>query len=143
GRTAEGGVEPEGRWRWVVSATDDLGRPSSFERAFTLNNTLGFAKEIAPPLSVPRRTARAVAEVMVTRPADLTTRLETRSGVIVRTIETAPVQPGVASVRWDGRTDTGATVRTGTYVARMSAKNELGNVSLTARFSVRRLAARK
>jgi hypothetical protein len=143
GRTAEGAVELEGRWRWVVSATDDLGRASSFERTFALNNTLGFAKGISPSLSVPRRTARAVAELAVTRSSELTTRIETASGVPLRTFESAPVQPGVASVRWDGRTDTGATVRTGAYVARMSAKNELGTVSLIARFSVRRLGARK
>ena len=31
----------EGTWRFVVSATDDLGRASTMERTFSLNNTLG------------------------------------------------------------------------------------------------------
>jgi hypothetical protein len=144
GRTAEGAPELEGRWRWLVSATDDLGRASSFERTFTLNNTLGFAKGLRPSLSVPRRSTRAVAEAALTRAASLTTQIETSSGVLVRTIETAlPVQPGAVTVRWDGRTEKGVAVRTGTYVARISAKNELGTVSLAARFSVRHMAAPK
>jgi hypothetical protein len=139
GRTPEGLVEPEGTWRWALTATDDLGRASSFERTFTLNNTLGFAKGVAPALSVPRRNARPVAQVTLTRPAELTTRIETSGGALVRTLTTAaPVQAGVATISWDGRTDKGVVVHSGTLVARVSAKNELGTAVLTARFGVRR-----
>jgi hypothetical protein len=139
GRTAEGLVDLEGRWRWAVSATDDLGRSSSFERPFAVNNTLGFSKGVAPALSVPRRRSRAVAQFTLARAASVTTRIETASGTVVRNAGTAvTLQPGAASATWDGRTDKGAVVHSGTYVARMSAKNELGTVSLTAKFSVRR-----
>jgi hypothetical protein len=139
GRTAEGLPELEGAWRWVVSATDDRGQASSFERPFALNNTLGFGKGVAPALSVPRRQPRTVAQFALGRAASVTTRIETVSGTVVRTAgPAAPLQPGTASATWDGRTDKGGVVHSGTYVARMSAKNEVGTVSLTARFSVRR-----
>ena len=65
GRTAEGALEPEGLWRWVVSATDDRGRTSSFERPFSLNTTLGFGKAVAagalgsPPAGASRGAVRA------------------------------------------------------------------------------------
>ena len=42
GRGVDGALEPEGLWRWVVSATDDRGQVSSVERPFSLNTTLGF-----------------------------------------------------------------------------------------------------
>jgi hypothetical protein len=139
GRTAEGLPELEGAWRWIVSATDDRGQASSFERPFALNNTLGFGKGVAPALSVPRRQPRAVAQFTVTRAASVTTRIETTSRTVVRIAGPAvTLQPGTATATWDGRTDKGGVVHSGTYVARMSAKNELGTVSLTARFSVSR-----
>ena len=40
-------AQPLGRWRWVVTATDDLGQKSSVERSFWLNDTLGFMR-VAP-----------------------------------------------------------------------------------------------
>ena len=123
----DGNVEPEGTWRWSVSATDDLGRASSFERVFTLNDTLGFAKAVLPALSVPRRNARAVAQVTLTRAATLTTRIETTGGALVRDLSKGVgAQPGTATVSWDGRTDRGVVVHSGTFVARVAAKNELG-----------------
>lgn len=139
GLTAEGTVETEGTWRWSLSGTDDLGRVSSFERTFTLNNTLGYAKAIAPSLSVPRRNPRAIAQATLTRPATLTTRIETTGGALVRELSKGVgAQPGPATVAWDGRTDKGVVVHSGTFVARVTAKNELGTVSLTAKFGVRR-----
>jgi hypothetical protein len=138
-RTAEGLLEPEGTWRWLVSATDDQGQSSSFERPFTVNNTLGFGNGIAPALSVPRRLPRAVAQFQLARAASVTSRIETTAGTVVRKAGPATSLPaGAAQVTWDGRADTGAVVHSGTYVARMSAKNEVGTVSLTAKFSVRR-----
>lgn len=145
GKTADGSaVEPEGAWRWVVAATDDLGRASSFERPFSLNNTLGFGKGAASALSVPRRQPKAVAQFVLSRPAAVTSRIETPSGAVVRAAGPAvTLQAGLADVTWDGKTDTGGTVHAGTYVARMTARNEVGSVSLTARFTVRRTGVSK
>jgi hypothetical protein len=144
GRSVEGAVELEGPWRWVVTATDDRGQTSSFERPFSLNTTLGFAKTVPPILSVPRRRPRAVAQVSLARAASVTTRIETQAGAIVRKAGPAvPLQSGTATVTWDGRTGKGATVHSGTYVARMTARNSAGVVSLTAKFTVRRTGSGK
>ena len=144
GRTADGALEPEGPWRWVVSATDDRGQVSSVERPFSLNTTLGFGRAVAPALSVPRRRARAVAQFELARAASVTTRIETLSGTVIRKADPAvTLQAGPASVTWDGRTSKGATVHSGTYVARMTAKNAAGSVSLTSKFTVRRTRSSK
>ena len=139
GRTTDGALEPEGLWRWLVTATDDRGQTSSVERPFTLNTTLGFARALPPALSVPRRRARAVAQFELSRQASVTTRIETLSGAVIRKADPAvTLQPGAALATWDGKTSRGASVHSGTYVARMTARNAAGSVSLTAKFTVRR-----
>ncbi len=139
GLRTDGALEPEGLWRWVVNATDDRGQVSSVERPFTLNTTLGFGKAVTPALSVPRRRARAVAQFELARSASVTTRIETLTGTVIRKADPAvSLQAGLANVMWDGKTSKGANVHSGTYVARMTAKNAAGSVSLTAKFSVRR-----
>jgi hypothetical protein len=144
GRTDEGALELEGPWRWVVSATDDRGQVSSVERPFSLNTTLGFGRAVAPALSVPRRLARAVAEFELARPASVTTRIETLSGTVIRKADPAvTLQAGPASVNWDGKTNKGATVHSGTYVARLTARNSAGSVALTSKFNVRRTRSSK
>jgi hypothetical protein len=144
GLTAEAALEPEGLWRWVVSATDDRGQASSFERPFFLNTTLGFGKAVPPALSVPRRRAKAVAQFTLARAATVTSRIETLAGTVVRKADPAvTLQAGTATVSWDGRSNKGASVHSGTYVARMTAKNSAGTVSLTSKFSVRRTRSGK
>ena len=122
-----------------MSATDDRGQSSSVERPFSLNTTLGFGRAVAPALSVPRRRARAVAQFELTRAASVTTRIETLSGTVIRKADPAvTLEAGSASATWDGKTNKGATVHSGAYVARMTARNAAGSVSLTAKFTVRR-----
>jgi hypothetical protein len=138
GAKGDGTPDVEGQYRWVVSATDDTGQASGAEQDFTLNRTLGFAKPVAPALAVPRPQPRAVASFTLTRPATLTTRIETTSGVVLRTLPKRSAGPGDVRVFWDGTTDGGATVYSGTYVAELTATNELGPVTLAATFTVRR-----
>ena len=140
GKREDGSVEVEGRWRWVVSAVDDLSRESAVERPFDLNLTLGFPKTAGPALAVPRVRDRIVASFVLSHPATLGVRIETLSGALVRTIArpSRVVPAGGVSVTWDGRTDSGAVVYSGRYVARVTARNSLGTVSLTAQLSVRR-----
>ena len=44
-----GAAEPEGRYRWSITAVDAEGRRSTAERSFSLNNTLGFISVAAVP----------------------------------------------------------------------------------------------
>ena len=41
GKKADGTLEQQGAWHWVVAAKDDLGRDSTADRPFTLDATLG------------------------------------------------------------------------------------------------------
>jgi phosphodiester glycosidase len=138
GTAPDGQPELEGRWRWVVSATDNTGVASAGERDFVLNRTLGFAAPVEPALAVPRPRARVVATFKLTRAATITPRIETASGVLLRTLPKIRAQPGDLRVAWDGVTDGGAVVYSGRYVAELTAANELGSVNLGAGFSVRR-----
>jgi hypothetical protein len=139
GTKPDGTPEAEGRWRWIVSATDDAGQVSSAERTFQLNRTLGFPTPVAPALAVPRPAPRAVAAFKLARAATVTPRIETTSGVLLRTLPRQRAGAGELQVAWDGLTDNGAVVYSGRYVAEVTATNELGSVTLGATFSVRRL----
>jgi phosphodiester glycosidase len=138
GTTPDGQPELEGRWRWLVTATDDTGVASAGERDFALNRTLGFASPVQPALTVPRPKPGVIATFRLARAATVTSRVETTSGVILRTLPKIRAQPGDLRVAWEGVTDGGAVVYSGRYVAELTATNELGSVSLGAGFSVRR-----
>jgi hypothetical protein len=140
GTKPDGTPEAEGRWRWVVSATDDLGQVSSAERPFQLNRTLGFAAPVVPALAVPRTAPRAVATFRLTRAATVTSRIETVSGVLLRTLPRQRAGAGELEVAWDGKTDGGAVVYSGRYLAEVTATTGIGAVTLGAAFIVRRVA---
>jgi hypothetical protein len=141
GLRSDGSPEVEGRWRWVVSATDDQGQSSSIERTFLLDRTIGFGKGVAPALPVPAAEPRAVARFTLAHAARVTPRIETLAGVVLRTLPPQQAGPGPLEVDWDGTTSTGAVVATGRYVVEASAANEYGEMSATATFGVRRAAA--
>jgi hypothetical protein len=143
GTKPDGTPEIEGRWHWIVAARDDQGRESSTDRVFMLNRTLGFAAALPPALGVPRAAARPVATFKLIRPATVTSRIKTVSGVVLRTLPKQQAAAGDLQVMWDGRTDGGAVVYSGRYVVEVTATNELGTVTLGATFAVRRVAVPK
>ena len=66
--------------------------------------------------------------------------IETPEGVVVRTVTNTPLQAGEQTTSWDGRGSNRKPVPGGRYVARVTATNELGVVSLTQPLTVRRVA---
>jgi phosphodiester glycosidase/flagellar hook capping protein FlgD len=140
GLKADGTPDTEGLYRWTISATDDLGRASSIERPFFLNDTLGFAKAVPPTLGAPRQQPRTVATMTLAHAATVTTRIETTAGVLVRNLGSRQLEPGPLDIAWDGVSDSGAVVYSGRFVARASATNEFGTVDLAVPFAVRRVA---
>jgi hypothetical protein len=126
--TWDGAGAPEGRYHWNVSATDDQGRTSTADRAFTLDNTLGFLHVGA--------NARTIGFTL-TRDATIRVTVERRSGGILRTVATGPRAAGNVTVRWNGRDGRGKKVRRGTYVVRVSATSELGLSQLSIRTTTR------
>jgi hypothetical protein len=138
GRRPDGSLEQLGRWRWVVNALDDQGQRSDIERAFSLNDTIGYLR-VRPSVFRPAtRGARLVATVRLARPARLVLSVETRSGTVLRRIVRSSARGGTASLAWDGRTTRGGLVYSGTYVARMRAQNAVGVVELERNFRLQR-----
>jgi hypothetical protein len=137
-RKADGTPEQEGPWSLTVSAVDDLGRASSETRPFSLDLTLGSPRTIGPALTVPRPTPRPVAAFALTRRARVQERIETPGGAVVRKLGAVVAGPGTLSVAWNGRTASGGTVYSGSYVAHVIATSAIGTSDLTARFTVRR-----
>ena len=114
---------PEGRYHWNVTATDDAGQASTADRAFAVDNTLGFLRVSA--------NARRIGFTL-TRDATIRVTLETGSGGILRTVAKGRRLAGPVSVRWNGRDGRGKRVRRGTYVVRASATSGLGLSQLSA-----------
>jgi hypothetical protein len=128
----------EGRWTLTVTATDDQGLGSSASRRFAVNSTLGSLR-VAPTRIVVRPSGgRATIQWAQARAARVRVTLETPEGIVVRTVSNGQLPAGEQSVVWDGRAGNRKPVAGGPYLARVTAANELGSVSLTQPLSVRR-----
>jgi hypothetical protein len=117
GTDAAGAAAPEGVYHWNVSATDDLGRPSSDDRVFRLDNTLGFLR-VSPG-------ARRV-DFTLSREARVRVTIETPGGAVLRTVATGVRPVGPVAVLWNGRNAKKKPFKRGTYAVRVSATSELG-----------------
>jgi hypothetical protein len=138
GRT-DAAPEPEGRWRFAVTAVDEEGKTSSADRAFTLNNTLGFVT-VRPLRAVVsrRRGGRVTIGFRLTRPARISVSITSKTGQLLRVVRNANASAGDVNAVWDGRYPNGKTVFSGTYVARVTAINSAGRSELARSFRVRR-----
>lgn len=138
GRT-DAGAEPEGRWRFAVTAVDSEGRQSTAERAFMLNNTLGFLS-VQPTRAVVtrRRGARIGIRFRLTRPARVSIAITSMTGQLLRVVRNAQAPAGQVVAFWDGRYPNGKTVFSGNYVAKVTAINGVGRADLARSFRVRR-----
>jgi hypothetical protein len=137
GTKTDGTVDTEGRWHWLVTAVDDLGRQSSSDQPFWVNNTLG---NLRVPRTVRVRAGGrlTLGTFTLTRSATVTTRVESTNGVVVRKLGSAKIGAGTAGVRWDGRDRRGNLVYGGRYVLRVSAQNQFGPTDLTQAFLAHR-----
>jgi hypothetical protein len=133
----DGVREPEGRWRFTVTAVDDQAQSSSTDRLFSLNNTLG-ALTVQPLVWVGRAGSNLSATFRLAHPAVVRATVERPSGAVVRNVLRRSFPEGPASLGWDGRDTSRAVAYRGRYVLRLRATNELGTVDLTRPFSIRR-----
>jgi flagellar hook assembly protein FlgD len=124
--------DQEGTWHWNVTATDDLKRTSTIDRAFRYDTTLR-------GLSAPK-LARGTAAIRFTlsRPATVKLRIETPTGVLVREVAPVSLQAGAQSVVWDGRLPHGTRAYGGSYVAHVFVTSSVGTSDLAVPFSFRR-----
>ncbi len=137
GRTPDGGSEAEGLWRWIINSVDDQGQQSRVERAFHLNNTLGYLRVRPTRMLVRRRGGSLRVGFRLAHPAVVTLTIETARGARVRTI-TRRLRQGQTGIRWNGRYGNGVRAFSGSYVARVETSNSFGRVELERRFFVRR-----
>jgi hypothetical protein len=118
--TWDGLGAPEGRYHWSVAATDDQGQVSTADRAFTLDNTLGFLRVGAH--------ARTIGFTL-TRDATIRVTVETRAGGILRTLAQGVRSAGHVTVSWNGRDARKRRVR-GPYNVRVAATGPFGLTQL-------------
>ena len=139
GKTADGTPLAEGGYKFVVNATDDQGRRSTAERAFALNNTLA-SLSVSPSTARIRRSSRTALGVGFTlsRPATVIATIETKTGIVIRTLDAGKLQAGEQRLVWDGRTAGGSLAFGGAYVIRVVAENAVGRVELTQPFTATR-----
>jgi flagellar hook assembly protein FlgD len=136
---SNGDSEPEGRWRFTVNAVDFEGKSSTAERAFHLNNTLGFIT-VKPLRAIVRRKrgGRVTIGFQLARPARVSVSITSKTGQLLRTIRNARVPAGRVVATWNGKYPNGKTVFSGTYVAKVTAIAGPGKVELARSFRVRR-----
>ncbi|HEX7255974.1 MAG TPA: phosphodiester glycosidase family protein [Gaiellaceae bacterium] len=138
-RSGRQAAEPEGRWRWSITAVDSEGRRSTAERTFSLNNTLGFIS-VRPTRMVVRRKrgGRLLIGFTLTRPARVNVMITSKTGQLLRVVRNFNARAGRTEVLWNGKYPNGKPVFSGAYVARVVATNRVGRVELARAFRVRR-----
>ena len=124
--------DQEGTWHWNVTATDDLGRVSTVDRPFRYDTTL---KSVGAP-RVARK--RATIHFTLSRTASVRLRIETKNGVIVRTLKAVALQAGGRAVIWDGKLPHGTKAYGGVYVAHVFATSDVGTSDIAVPFAFRR-----
>ncbi len=132
-RSQWGESAPEGLWRFVVDATDDLGRTSQAERSFFVNNTLGTLA-----VTSARRGGTVRATFALTRTSQVRATVLTASGATLRALPGRSLPSGQQALTWNTRSAYGSKVRAGRYQLRVTAQNEIGTVSLTSPFTLSR-----
>jgi hypothetical protein len=126
---------PEGRWRWVVRATDEQGNASEAQRTFTINKTLGFLELSAERI---RRGRSVGVSFRLAHGARIRVTVEGPGGSSVQTILAGSRRPGELDVSWNGRTAAGKPAAVGQYTIRVRAENRYGSVQLTDAVLVRK-----
>jgi flagellar hook assembly protein FlgD len=139
GKRPDGSALAEGGYRFSVSAVDDQGRSSAADRPFAVNDTLG-SLAVAPSAARLSASSRAALTISysLAHPATVAVTIETRTGIVIRTLQEEKLAAGPQQVVWDGRASTGKLAFTGAYVVRVGASNSIGRVELTAPFVARR-----
>ena len=134
-----GAAEPEGRYRWSITAVDAEGRRSTAERSFSLNNTLGFISVQPSRMTVGRkRGGRLLIGFTLTRPARVSVTITSKTGQLLRVVRNFNARAGKTVVLWNGKYPNGKPVFSGTYVASVVATNSVGRAELARSFRVRR-----
>jgi hypothetical protein len=141
-RTVSNPEMVEGVWRWEVEAVETgTGRATDMHRVFRVNKTLGHLRLSRSRMWVkPRRGGRLGVSVTLTRRARLQVLVLGPAGNVRRALFRGELGPDTHAWRWNGKSGAGKVVDPGTYAIRVTARNQLGAVSLRRSFQVLRAA---
>ena len=128
----------DGKWRWVVSATDTKERTSEMSRTFVANSTLGHLTLSRSILRPTRKGGHLGISFGQTREADVKVTVRTTGGRVVRHLLSDHLGARRHDLGWNVRKDGGRIVRDGRYIVRVRAVNAIGPVALTKSVQVRR-----
>jgi flagellar hook assembly protein FlgD len=134
--TWPGANEPEGQWRFSVTATDDQGQTSTADRLFSVNETLGNLS--VRPSSFRLGKQQLTGSVTLAHAAQLSVTVETATGVVLRVLARKAVKAGMFTFSWDGRNGARRLVSRGRLQVHVVATNTLGRAELYAPFTARR-----
>jgi hypothetical protein len=138
------GPEPlQGRWHWVVNATDDQGRQSAIDRGFWVNGTLSSLTASPAVLRAGARNAALAVDIGIASRARVKLTIESTAGAVVRTLVRGTLNPGGFTYTWDGKDATRTLVHSGSYVVRVTTENAYGPMELEQQFTVKRIAPPK
>jgi hypothetical protein len=113
----------EGSWRFSVTAVDDLGRTTTADRTFSLNNTLA-------ALQVSSASPGLTATFQLAHAATVTVTVEKANGLTIATLFTKRLDAGPQTATWHGRGSG--------YRMRVTASNAIGKATLVAPVGTRR-----
>ena len=120
----DGAAAVEGSWRFSVTGVDDLGRTTTAERTFALNQTLA-------SLQVTSSASGLAVTFQLAHAADVTATVERANGIVLATLLSKELEPGAQSVSWKGRP-------AASYRVRVVATNSIGQATLIAPVTARR-----
>jgi hypothetical protein len=126
--------DAEGTWHWNVKATDNQNQASVADQPFDYDLTLS---GLTVPATASARTG-LTARFQLSRPATVTLRIETRTGVVVRALPSAQLPAGAGLERWDATLADGVTrAFPGAYVARVTAQSSVGTMDQSVPFTLK------
>jgi Phosphodiester glycosidase len=130
----------EGVWRWEVEAVETgTGQATDMHRVFRVDKTLGHLRFSRSRMWVkPRRGGRLGVSVTLTRRARLQVLVLGPAGNVSRALYRGELGPDTHAWRWNGKSGAGKVIDAGTYAIRITARNQLGAVSLRRPFNVLR-----
>jgi flagellar hook assembly protein FlgD len=127
--TEQGSPEPEGKWTFTVTGTDDRSVTTSAQRQFSLDDTLSSLVLTSGSHGLPTATFK------LTRGATVTVQIQRPNGISVATIRSGQQPAGPEQVTWSGKIGRHRAAG-GRYQLVVQATSSVGTSSLAAPFSL-------
>ena len=122
-----------GNHELAFRAADNLNNRSRREISLTLTTAEGFV--LGPVLSYPNPFRESTVIIYeLSQPAEVTVRLYTSAGRLIRVLHESGSEGMNSTLLWDGRDETGDPVANGVYFVRLEARESVGGEKTHATF---------